>query len=358
MPTPDGRDHDALLARALGEIRELRARVAASSREPIAIAGIGCRFPGADGPDAFWEMLQRGEDAISAVPADRPELAASGFPFGGFVGDPALFDAEHFGISAARGRDHRSAAAVAVGGGVGSARARRHRRRCVERRARRGVFVGICSNDYGQLLARRELEAIDVHLGTRARRTASPPAGFRTCSGCAGRAWPSTPPARRRSWPSTWRAERCAIGECDLALAGGVNRLLTPDLSVAFATRADARRRRPLQDVRRRGGRVRARRRVRRRRAEAPERRAARRRSHPGRDPRHGGQSGRPEQRADRAERPRAAGRDPRSALARRGACTPHDVGYVEAHGTGTRLGDPIEVNALAAVFSAAPSLR
>ncbi|MET9641893.1 phosphopantetheine-binding protein, partial [Streptomyces virginiae] len=39
--------------------------------EPIAIIGMGCRFPGADGPEAFWELLEQGVDAVGRVPDDR-----------------------------------------------------------------------------------------------------------------------------------------------------------------------------------------------------------------------------------------------------------------------------------------------
>ncbi len=44
---------------------------ALNRHEPIAIIGVGCRFPGAQGPEAFWELLQAGVDAIREVPADR-----------------------------------------------------------------------------------------------------------------------------------------------------------------------------------------------------------------------------------------------------------------------------------------------
>ena len=40
-------------------------------REPIAIVGIGCRFPGASGPEAFWRLVRDGVDAIRDVPASR-----------------------------------------------------------------------------------------------------------------------------------------------------------------------------------------------------------------------------------------------------------------------------------------------
>ena len=65
--------------------------------------------------------------------------------------------------------------------------------------------------------------------------SASPRTGCRTCSTCAAPAWPSTPPAPPRSSRSSRRARACARGECDLALAGGVNLVLSPALAINFA---------------------------------------------------------------------------------------------------------------------------
>src|SRR2546425_8683928 len=78
--------------------------------EPIAIIGIGCRFPGADGPEAYWRLLSQGIDAISEVPADRwsleafydPDPAKSGkviTRWGGFVDQIDAFDAGFFRFS-------------------------------------------------------------------------------------------------------------------------------------------------------------------------------------------------------------------------------------------------------------------
>jgi hypothetical protein len=48
-----------------------------SEREPIAIIGIGCRFPGgANSPEEFWTLLRSGIDAITEVPQDRWSLEA------------------------------------------------------------------------------------------------------------------------------------------------------------------------------------------------------------------------------------------------------------------------------------------
>ncbi len=59
---------------AVRVIKETQAKLAAYERaqsEPIAVVGMGCRFPGGENPAAFWRLLRNGEDAVREVPADR-----------------------------------------------------------------------------------------------------------------------------------------------------------------------------------------------------------------------------------------------------------------------------------------------
>src|ERR1700693_553149 len=97
--------------RALLEQRRLKSKLDALERErnePIAIVGLGCRFPGADGPEAFWRLLMEGTDAIRKVPADRWDVGAFYDPnpdvpghvatrWGGFLEHVDQFDARFFG---------------------------------------------------------------------------------------------------------------------------------------------------------------------------------------------------------------------------------------------------------------------
>ncbi len=80
--------------------------------EPIAVIGIGCRFPGADGPEAYWSLLCDGLETVGEVPADRwsddgeerPLANLRGSRWGGFLEGVDRFDADFFGISAGRPR--------------------------------------------------------------------------------------------------------------------------------------------------------------------------------------------------------------------------------------------------------------
>ncbi|HEV2636988.1 MAG TPA: type I polyketide synthase, partial [Actinocrinis sp.] len=102
------------LKRATADLRKARRRVREleeREQEPVAIVGIGCRFPGGAGdPEGFWRVLADGVDAISGFPVDRGwdtqgiygEAADSGASTtrqGGFVYDASGFDAAFFGIS-------------------------------------------------------------------------------------------------------------------------------------------------------------------------------------------------------------------------------------------------------------------
>src|SRR5690606_7771226 len=101
------------LKRALLMLKELRRKldgIEQARTEPIAIIGMGCRFPGADSPEAFWELLKNGVDAITETPEDRwdatalydADATAAGkiaSRWGGYLRDIDQFDPYFFGIS-------------------------------------------------------------------------------------------------------------------------------------------------------------------------------------------------------------------------------------------------------------------
>jgi acyl transferase domain-containing protein/acyl carrier protein len=102
------------LKQALSALQKARARLdmyEKSQKEPIAVIGMSCRFPGAaNSPEAFWRLLENGTDAISEVPDDRWNIdqlfdsdpAAAGkmnSRWGGFIDQIDQFDPNFFGIS-------------------------------------------------------------------------------------------------------------------------------------------------------------------------------------------------------------------------------------------------------------------
>ena len=101
-------------------------------KEPIAIVGIGCRFPGeVNNPQDFWELLKNGDCVITEVPADRwkteafydeeKELPGKMYTrYGGFISNIDQFDPYFFGISPKGSRIYGSATAFTSGDCMGS----------------------------------------------------------------------------------------------------------------------------------------------------------------------------------------------------------------------------------------------
>jgi acyl transferase domain-containing protein len=107
------RDYLKWVTTSLHDTRQRLRDVEGRSREPIAIVGIGCRYPGgARDPESLWELVATGTDAVSDFPPDRGwdvieklfgvepgEAGASYTRQGAFVYDAAEFDPGFFGIS-------------------------------------------------------------------------------------------------------------------------------------------------------------------------------------------------------------------------------------------------------------------
>jgi hypothetical protein len=107
------RTYERLIKQSYHKIEALEAevnRLKQTQREPIAIIGMGCRLPGANSPEAFWQLLCDGVDAIREVPKNRWVVDAYidenldsadkiSMRFGGFIEQLEKFDAQFFGIS-------------------------------------------------------------------------------------------------------------------------------------------------------------------------------------------------------------------------------------------------------------------
>ena len=205
---------------------------------------MGCRFPGADNIDAFWQNLITGVDAITEVPAARwdvqqyysatPQPGKMTTKWGGFLKDIDQFDASFFNISPkeAHSMDPQQRlllevvwealelAAINPGSLRGQAA---------------GVFIGAATQDYAKLFSQQSDEhSIDAYLGTGG-----------ALSALAGRLSYSlgiTGPAMvlDTACSSSLVALHEAVGsiqkgECNFAIAGGVNVILDPELTIAFS---------------------------------------------------------------------------------------------------------------------------
>lgn len=342
---------------------ELNERVQASEknrRVPLAIVGIGCRLPGGvEGPDAYWQLLREGIDAIQEVPASRwdsaelydrdPEAAGKmNTRWGGFIDAPEQFDPKFFGIAPAEAihmdpqqrllletaweaLEHAGIPASSLTG------------------TPTGVFLGICNADYGHIALHAPRETITPYLASGLSHAVA--AG--RISYVLGLQGPSL--AIDTSCSASLVAVHLAcqslrLGECNAALAGGVNLILNPDITIALSQSrmmASDGRCKAFSDaadgfvrgegcgmilLKRLPDAIRDRNRI----------LAVIRGSACNQDGRSSGLTAPngPSQEAVIA-----------AALSDAGL-RPNDVDYIEAHGTGTSLGDPIEAGALNAVFA------
>jgi acyl-CoA synthetase (AMP-forming)/AMP-acid ligase II len=222
------------------------ARPAAAPAEPIAVIGIGCRLPGGvDGPEAFWRVLRDGVDAVTEVPPDRwdalawysPDPGAPGKAttrWGAFLTDVRGFDAGFFGITPreAEEMDPQQRLLLEV-----AWEALEHAGQAPDRLAgsRGGVFVGISTNDYARLGATLDRpERIGAYWATGnalsiAANRLSYLLGLRGPSLAVDTACSSSLVAVHLAVQSLRR------GECGLALAGGVNVILSPEAAIGFS---------------------------------------------------------------------------------------------------------------------------
>ena len=215
-------------------------------REPLAIIGIGCRFPGeANDPESFWKLLRTEVDAVTEIPEDRwaiekyyhPEPGAPGKTYsrwGGFIKGIDQFEPECFGISPSEASymdpQHRLLLEVAW-------EALEDAGQVIDRQVgmNAGVFIGISTSDYAQIqLSPNDNCLVDAHTATGgvfsiAANRISYCLNLRGPSMAVDTACSSSLVAADLACRSLWN------GESDLALAGGVNIIIGPGPFVAFS---------------------------------------------------------------------------------------------------------------------------
>lgn len=341
-------------------VRKTEAQLALASAEPIAVVGMGCRFPGhASDPKSYWELLRSGTDAITEIPHDRwhledffdPDPEAHGKMYsrhGGFVERVLDFDPEFFSIAPreAASLDPQQRLLLEV-----TWEALEHAGYAPDQLYGRqvGAWVGITKSEYGaSYLDAVGYDGIDAYLcsgnaGSVAAGRIAYTFGFTGPSIAVDTACSSSLVTIHLACDSLRRRE------CELAVAGGVNLIFSPEVSISFC-----RARMLAPDgrcktfdaaadgyVRGEGcGMV-----VLKRLVDAIDDGdtilALVRGSAVNQDGASGGLTV-PSGPAQEAVI--------RQAL-ESGGVLPEQVGFVEAHGTGTSLGDPIEVKSLGAVF-------
>lgn len=223
----------------------IKAEKMKKKQEPIAIVGVGCRFPGkTNSADAMWKMLMEGTDAVIEIPKDRwnidkfyqAEMGAPGKTYakwGGFIEGIDQFDPECFGISPREAdlMDPQQRLLLEV-----AWEALEDSGKQVDKLAgsNTGVYIGLCTNDYAQIQAElTDAKHIDPHSATGSAFSIA----ANRVSYCLDFHGPSmvVDTACSSSLVATHLACTSLLNnECDLALAGGVNLILLPSPFISF----------------------------------------------------------------------------------------------------------------------------
>ncbi|WP_342374006.1 SDR family NAD(P)-dependent oxidoreductase [Myxococcus stipitatus] len=363
MSKPDKPTELSALQRAALLVEKLQARLEGVERartEPIAVIGLGCRFPGGVSDEAsYWKLLRDGVDAVREVPASRwdaaryydPERGVPGKMYGtrgGYLDDVEHFDAPFFGISPreAETLDPQQRLVLEV-----AWEALENAGQAPDRLvgSKTGVFLGVMSNDnMARLMKREDNTRFDGYSAT-GNGFCFVPGRLSYVLGLQGPSMPVDTACSSSLVSLHLACESLRNGESTMALAGGVNLILSPEITLClsnmqalagdgrcktFDASADGYVRgegcgilvlKRLSDAQRDGDKVLALIR--------------------GSAVNHDGASGGltvPSGPAQQTVVQRALDN---------ARIDPALVGYIEAHGTGTPLGDPIELRALGAVL-------
>lgn len=350
MSEPDRR---SLLQNALTALEKMQAQLDAKEQaasEPLAIIGIGCRLPGGiSSPDSYWQFLLEGREAVRQMPAERwTGPAGIESPFGGFLENHANFDASFFGISPreADSMDPQQRILLEVAWETleNAAISPDSLRNSLT-----GVFVGVTITDYARIALGCDIDELDAYTATgNALNVVAGRLSF--LLGLNGPCMAIDTACSSSLVATHLACQSLRLRECNMALVGGVNMLLTPEPFICFSRwgmmapdgrcktfdeSADGFVRsegcgmivlKRLSDAVRDGDRI----------------TAIIRGSAVNQD---GASSG--------LTVPNGLAQQEvvRQAL-KNARVSPAEVGYIEAHGTGTSLGDPIELEALGAVLA------
>jgi acyl transferase domain-containing protein len=244
---PSGGEGLSALQRAALTIKELRTKLDAakqSGKDPIAIVGMSCKFPGASNLDEYWQLLSNGVDAVSEVPKSRWDLEKWFDPnpatpgkintrYGGFIEGVQYFDAPFFGIPPREAKlmdpgqrillelvwaalEHAGIPPDSLKG------------------SNTGFFVGMSQNDYGSMQINGDPEEISAYSGTGngycfASGRIAYQFGFHGPTMTSDTACSSSIVALYQA------VNAIRNGESNLAIASGVQLNLTPPMQVFFS---------------------------------------------------------------------------------------------------------------------------
>ena len=352
------KDPAFLMKKAAQKIAELQNKIdqdKAAQHEPIAVIGMGCRVPGADDPAAFWQLLCDGVDVITEVPDGRwdkeahydPDRSAPGKMYtraGGFIDHLDTFDPLFFNMAPreAVSLDPQQRALLEV-----TWEALEHAAIATPP-VETGVFVSTGSMEYLQYITQQGFAEIDTYFSSgNSANTASGRLSY--ILGLNGPCLTLDTACSSSLVAVHLACQNLRQGKCDMALAGGSNRIVMPTEHISFCKgemlspdgRCKTFDASANGFVRSEGCGVVVLKRL-------SDAQAARDNilavvhgsaiNHDGRTSGLTVPHGPAQQDVIRA------------ALAD-AQLKPNQVGYIEAHGTGTKLGDPIEVEALGEVF-------
>ncbi|MEY8355390.1 SDR family NAD(P)-dependent oxidoreductase [Lachnospiraceae bacterium 54-53] len=205
-------------------------------KQPIAIVGINGRFPGSENMEQFWKHLETQSDLISEIPKDRwdwekhniidqPDGSRTAFKWGGFINDVDKFDARFFHISPREAELMDPQQRLVLESVWGAIEDAGYQASLLEGR-KVGVFTGVQFNDYQDLLIRSGQKHAQIAAGTAHSMISNRVSyyfNFRGASETIDTACSSSLVAIHRAVQSIQR------GESELAVAGGVSLMLSPE---------------------------------------------------------------------------------------------------------------------------------